>query len=585
MKKKQAHLPEIVDKDESEIKQIISLINDSTLPDEVKTFAIKCIELALWLPLFLQKKNISLHRLRMMIFGKGYNKKKNDKSSPAIQNTLSKPPTTDHLSSASTDELNLKAETHVVSTSLVVVDQKPPSIDSTFTDEKNKKPGHGRMPHTVYEDATVIRLLLNLTVGDDCPFLCGGKLGPYKAGIIVRIKGKNFAEVYRYVVDKLRCNLCNVIIQADIPAEVGNEKYDESFKALLALMKYYMAMPFYRQQNFQRMLNFPLPDATQWDLIEQLASYCYAPFNILKEYAANGRVIQNDDTSIRILEVIKQIKEGTAGERTGMYTTGVVALYEGHQIALFMNGRQHSGENVGDILELRSPEKDPILQMCDALSANIPKSMKTILCNCLSHGFRKFSELVDFFEKECLIIMSKLSKVFQYDEETRDMSDQARLAYHQKYSQPVMDELKHYMATLMNEHRVEPNSELGKAIKYMQRHWINLTRFLNVAGAPIDNNIVERALKIAIRNRKSAMFYRTVYSAGIGGMLTSLIYTCHLANQNPHQYLMALQFHQHKVLTDPKKWLPWNYLDTLAEQVDASSPLAHAPPADALAAA
>ena len=73
-----------------------------------------------------------------------------------------------------------------------------------------------------------------------------------------------------------------------------------------------------------------------------------------------------------------------------MYTTGIIALYEGHQIALFINGRQHSGENVGDILEFRDPGKDPIIQMCDALSANVPKDFETILCNCLSHGFRKF---------------------------------------------------------------------------------------------------------------------------------------------------------------------------------------------------
>lgn len=143
--------------------------------------------------------------------------------------------------------------------------------------------------------------------------------------------------------------------RAEIPPDIGTEKYDESFKAILALMKYYIAVPFYRQENFQRMLNFPLSDATQWNLIENLAGYCYAPFNLLKQYAANSTVIHNDDTKLRILEVIKQIKSGDIKERTGMYTTGVIANYEDHQIALFMNGRQHSGENVRDLLKLRDP--------------------------------------------------------------------------------------------------------------------------------------------------------------------------------------------------------------------------------------
>ena len=141
------------------------------------------------------------------------------------------------------------------------------------------------------------------------------------------------------------------------------------------------------------------------------------------------------------------------------------------------------------------------------------------------------------------------------------------------------------MAALLTERRVEPNSDLGVAIKYMQKHWPKLTRFLTVAGAPIDNNVVERALKIAIRNRKAAMFYRTTYSAGIGGMITSLIYTCDLAKQNPHYYLTALQKHHENVVLKPEHWLPWNYQNTMASLANASNPPAHALPPDYLAAA
>jgi transposase len=660
MKRQTEYLPEIVDKDESEIKHIIALIRACVLlPEDIKNFVIKCIELALWLPFFLQKKSITLHRLRVIIFGKGYNNKSNKNKNKKNNDSCSD----NHDTTQSQAETNNTVtaplpSTHLGSTGLVAVDPEPLSGDIISAEEKKKKPGHGRMPHTVYKNCIEIPLLLNLTVGDYCPELCGGKLGPYKPGVIIRIRGQNFAQVYRYTVEKLQCNLCDYIVKAVIPPDIGTEKYDEAFIALLAIMKYYVGIPFHRQENFQRMLDFPLSDSTQWDLIERLAGYCYAIYNKLKYYAANGKVLQNDDTKTVILEIVKKIKEGIAGDRTGMYTTGIIALYEEHKIALFLNGRQHSGENVGDILALRDPEKEPIIQMCDALSANIPKALETILANCLSHGFRKFEELVDYFPKECLNIMSKLSKVFEYDAETRNMSDQERLAYHQQNSQPIMDALKMYIDDLLGyelllirslpkngipedgkiylkkegeklkyvvktpqaeivegmldisingklkvktlknikssileellkrehihplkENYVEPNNDLYAALKYMQRHWEKLTRFLTVAGAPIDNNIVERALKIAIRNRKSAMFYRTVYSAGIGGMITSIIYTCHLANQNPHHYLVALQNYYIKVLADPEQWMPWNYLETIArEQTGDANPQVHAPP-------
>jgi transposase len=582
--KKNFNLPEVVEKDESEIKQIIALIRASALPDEVKHFVTKCIELSLWLPLFLKNKAISLHRLRTIIFGKGYNKKEKQVLSAVVNPGDPVESDTTQPGSDNNDSSSQELKDPLPDS----ISDSVTSIASKETQEaaKPKKPGHGRMPHAVYEDCEEKRLLLDLTMGDYCPTDCGGKLGPYKAGVIIRIKGQGFAQVYRYYVDKLRCNLCNIIISADLPPEVGKNKYDESIIAMLALMKYFVAIPFYRQENFQRLLNFPLSDATQWYLIEQLAGFCYAVFNELKRCAGNARLLHNDDTSLKILEVIKQIKDGTAGDRTGMYTTGILADYEGHKIALFINGRQHSGENVADLLKYRAPEKDPIIQMSDALSANIPKGMQTILCNCLGHGFRKFDELTDFFGPECLDIVKKLSKVFEYDAQTRNMSHEERLIYHQKWSKPIMDDLKHYMASLLDEKRVEPNGELGKAIKYMKRHWDKLTRFLTVAGAPIDNNVAERMLKIAIRSRKAAMFYKTTYGASIGGMITSLIYTCDLAKQNPLDYLVALQIHQARVTAKPQQWLPWNYRDSIALlKANDASLKAPSPPLDCPAAA
>ncbi|HQW57556.1 MAG TPA: transposase [Gammaproteobacteria bacterium] len=569
--KKDRNYPGIIDKTEFEISEIIAYIKNSELPESVKDFVIKCIESALWFPMFLEKKNISLRRLRTMIFGKGYGKKKNKSKVKNEEMTQSK-------NAISTSDMGAIQNILPQNTDEIVsTEEKTPSQNNATS-----KPGHGRMPNTVYQDCEEIRFRLQgLTIGSECPLKCGGKLGYYKPGAFIRIKGQNFAKVLRYTIDKLRCNLCDYLVAAEIPPEVGAEKYDASFKAMLAILKYYVAIPFYRQENFQRMLNFPLSDATQWTLVEQLASVCYLVFNVLKTWAANGNVLNNDDTKLIILEVVKAIKAGVAGKRTGMYTTGIIAENAGHQIALFINGRQHSGENVRDILKLRTPEKEPIIQMCDALSANIPKEMQTILCNCLSHGFRRFEELVDYFSEECLYIMKMLSQVYEYDKLTKDMAIEERLAYHQEHSKPVMDELLKYMSALLTERKVEPNSELGGAIKYMQKHWLKLTRFLSVAGAPIDNNIVERALKIAIRNRKSAMFYRTNYSAYIGGMLTSLIYTCHLAKENPHHYLTELQNHKEIVSKNPEQWLPWNYRKTMTDCAanDANSQ-GHSPPLD-----
>ncbi len=287
--------------------------------------------------------------------------------------------------------------------------------------------------------------------------------------------------------------------------------------------------------------------------------------------AANSDLLYQDDTRLKIQEIIQEIKKDPNTERTGMFTTGFMAEHEGHKISLFLNGTNHAGENVTSLLSKRIADKSPIIQMCDALSSNISKEVAAITCNCLSHGFRKFDEIVDDFPKECITIMKLLGPVYDNDAKTKDMKKQARLEYHQQHSKPVMELLERYMKALFDEKLVEPNSDLGRALKYMQKHWHKLTRFLSVAGAPICNNILERALKIAILNRKNSMFYRTCYSAQVGGMLTSIIYTCELNNVNPYDYLIALQTRPAEVINNPRQWLPWNYKQNFNPQPNAAA--------------
>jgi len=548
--------PEVIDKTEEEIASIIDAIKASDLAEPTKVFVVKCIEFAVWLPIQIQNKLISISRLRTIIFGKGYgNRNKKTQKKDAQKN-----------------ELNLDDKKTVVTESDKKDNQPKTSAtskeDIPQDNKTDKKPGHGRMPHTVYENFTEINLNINgLTEGDNCPETCGGKLRNFSPGLLVRIYGQNFADVKKYIVEKLRCDLCGLLVSAEKPKEIGENKYHESFIAMLAIQKYYAGMPFYRQEYVQRLLGFPLPDSTQYDLIQQGAGSFYVIHHMAIKMAANGDLIHNDDTGLKVLEVIKEIKNNPDVERKGMHTTCIIAEYQGHKIALFFNGKKHAGENLADVLKERALDKSPIIQMCDALSGNIPKEISTILCNCLSHGFRKFEELVDFWPSECIYIMKMLSEVYKYDRQSREenMQKEERLTLHQKYSKPIMERLKAYIDKLLENNSVEPAGQLGIALRYMNRHWEKLTRFLTIAGAPIDNNVVERALKIAIRNRKSSMFYRTCYSAQIGGMITGLIYTCFLANENPHHYLTVLQVYQGYVLKSPGSWMPWNYREALTQ--------------------
>lgn len=445
--------------------------------------------------------------------------------------------------------------------------KEPGDLDSAKPD-KEKPKGHGRNGVSKYPGAEKVSVAHEkLSAGCQCPDCDKGKLYEQnKAGVEIRFKGRPPIEAKVYELEKLRCNLCGKVFTADLPEEAGGaEKYDETVGAIIGVLKYGSGFPFNRLEELQANAGIPFPASNQWEAAENTAHKIYPVFEELKRQGAQGEVIYNDDTTGRILELMKDNEES---ERKGIFTTGIVCTGEENQIALFFTGRNHAGENITEVLRQRQKESGAPIQMCDALSRNESKEFETILSNCLVHGRRNFVDVFESFPKECEYVIDALGEVYKNEETARErkMSPEERLRYHQTESGPVMEELHRWMEEQLKEKKTEPNSGLGSAIKYMLRHWKKLTRFLTVAGAPLDNNICERALKRAVLHRKNSLFYKTECGAYVGDMFMSLIHTCKLNNINPFDYLTELQRNTESVFKNPKAWMPWNYQAALCGQ-------------------
>jgi hypothetical protein len=261
----------------------------------------------------------------------------------------------------------------------------------------------------------------------------------------------------------------------------------------------------------------------------------------------------------------RPVDDDDMADRTGLFTSGVVATRDGHRVALFFSGRQHAGENLADVLRQRAEELQTPIQMCDGLSRNLPGELETIVANCLAHGRRRFVDVFDRFPDECEFVLRALKVVYRTDAAARlrKLSPAQRLQLHRTKSGQTMTRLHNWLKRQFDEKLVEPNSALGEAISYMLNHWEKLTRFLHVPGAPLDNNICERALKKAILHRKNALFYKTQRGARIGDMYMSLIHTCELCDVSPFDYLTELHRNADRVADDPASWLPWNYRTAL----------------------
>ena len=547
VKKKRQKTPQPLEVSLKETEELLKRIDEKKLEEKdfekIKAF----IKSFVFIQKLLERQKLSIKRLKNLFFGK------TEKS----KNIL---PETESGKEKDKDESEASGKG--------IEDSKKKNVEK-------KKKGHGRNGASAYVGAEEVYIAHEkLKAGQLCPDCEKANLYKWnKEGIKIRIKGSAPLKAIVYHLEKFRCALCGKIYTAELPEGAGEDKYDAQAGAMIALLKYGSGFPFYRLDNFQKALGVPVPASTQWEIAASVFKTAIHPYEEMVRQAAQGELMYVDDTGVKILSIMKENKEQRAVEggaadwekRNATYTSGIMSKVGVHVIVLYFSGRKYAGENLDELLKKRAAHLGPPLQMSDALNQNYPKEFATIIINCLSHGRRKFVELMENYPRECRFVIETLAGVYKYDEESREqkMTPRERLCFHREKSKPLMDELEKWFGEQFAQKKIEPNSNLGQAIKYMQNHWKKLTGFLHIEGAPLDNNCLERALKVAILNRKNAYFYKTKNGAHVGDVFMSIIETCRRAKANPFEYLTVIQENAIDVLNNPGKWLPWNYKETL----------------------
>jgi len=556
MRKRKRQLPRVKRIQREELSRLLERAETNTLiPEDVKSIQAMA-ETIEFIIAMLKEKDIKLKRLLKQLLGI-----KSEKSDKVFGSRNPEQPEVD------------------------TGDTTGASDTATPDNKDNKRKGHGRNGVDAYTGADKVWVAHPcLASGHPCPQCPKGKVYPEKPGVFIYIEGRSPIQATVYELEKLRCNLCGAIFQAPLPEQIagedrGSRHYDETAKTMMALLRYGCGFALNRLENLQADLGMPLAAATGWDKTEEAADSIYPAFEELKRQGAQGDILHNDDTGMKVLsamaEIEKEVKEACGKKvRTGIFTTGIVSIGHGRKIALFFTGRKHAGENFSELIAQRDPDRKRPLQMSDAKKGNTLAQTQAIVCNCNAHGRRYFVDAADNYPDECAyVIIDVYREIYKNDAVARQkqMSPDERLMFHQQKSGPIMDEFHSWLNAQIDNRKVEPNSDLGTAIFYMLNHWQELTRFLCVPGAPLDNNICESALKRSICHRKNSLFYKTEHGAYIGDMFMSLIHTCRLNGENPFDYLTELQRHSSDVFKIPSKWMPWNYRHRLEELI--SEPL------------
>lgn len=540
----------------NEIEALIDRFKGSQLKEGDAELIERLLRTVVMLLDVLDRKNLSIKKLKAMIFGRRTEKQQ------------SRGRADEEKSEVSDEEKSESPSTSAEGESGRLVERS----ESAERGEKAARPGHGRRAASDYSGAKVVICRHdNLKSGDLCPE-CGGRLYDRKEpNILLQFVGRPLIEATKYEREVLRCVICLKQYVAPLPEGVAEERFDPRADATFVLMRYGAGLPWHRQAALQRMCGVPVSESVMWERCEAMADAALRIYLLLLQLGANGELIHTDDTKVRILSCLKEDEEKKekGEESRATQTSGMVIKSGGHWLAFYFSGRKHAGENLEQLLALRQAGLNPPIEMADALKANWDHDKEVVEAKCMVHGRRGVWEVKELEPEACTVVLDAISKVYKYEAETAGMSKEERLRYHQKKSGPVMEEMKEWIERQFAERLVEPNSSVGGALRYWLNHWEGLTAWLRVAGAPLDNNAVERALKQFILMRKNSLFYKTEHGAAVGDILSSLIQTCRLNGVNPWDYLVTIMRRRKEAQREPQMFLPWNY--PRAETAEASA--------------
>lgn len=463
------------------------------------------------------------------------------------------------------------------------------------TDTRDKKPtakkgrankaGRARSKTPKIKPTVHHHKMEGLSKGDDCPECPAGKVYKYTPASLLRITAHSPYSAEKHVVEQLRCNGCGEVFSATLPEHVKadgrvDQQYGYSARAMMAINKYFGGSPFYPQEGLQNLFGAHIASSTQWDQCEKVADDLHPIFKHLKAISANAHTFYLDDTTNRILNKvpIEKTRNGKTQWRSGVYTSACLALLNEQtaqkteppdkaeeitrRLVLFQSNIGHAGEWLDELLRTRDSHLDRALLMSDALSSNHVTAVPFDKALCNAHARRSFAELADTHPSEVMFALETYEHAWVNNTHCSEklLSGAERCAYHAEHSLPHMHSLKQWCEeNISDTGQVEPNSNLGKAMQYFIRHYDGLSAFCRIPGAPVDNNEIERLIKLIVRGRKNSLFFKNQTGASVSDVITSLLATCQENGVNAFDYLQSIQRNQLQVKAFPQKWLPWNY--------------------------
>ncbi|MER9572759.1 IS66 family transposase [Mesorhizobium opportunistum] len=379
------------------------------------------------------------------------------------------------------------------------------------------------------------------------------------------------AKVLQNVRFKYACRHCErtgintPVVTAPMPAQpLPGSIATASTLAFALVHKYVDGTPLYRlAQAFER-AGVPVSRGAlgHW-VIGSSEKHLARIYDVLKLRLRSQPLIHGDETTVQVLKETDREATSTSymwAYRSGQDSDEPIVLLD-YQPG---RGQIHPQTFLGDYRGI---------VMSDGYSAWRTLEGATHL-GCMAHSRRRFVDALKARKKgggppeQALRFFEQLYRVERQarneipeDGETRDHCIRR---FRQQHSVPILNALKAWLDDIAP--KVLPDSKLGDAVSYTLNQWGYLTRYTEDGSMPIDNNLLERDIRIFATGRKSWLFSDTVDGARASAVIYSLMLTCRACGVEPLAWLRRVltelpQRPENAAIDD---LLPFNFLKAAA---------------------
>lgn len=378
-----------------------------------------------------------------------------------------------------------------------------------------------------------------IKMGEEKSHKLAHKPGSYYIKEIIRPK-------YAYPSDKEKG-----VKTADMPDAIMMKcKADESLLAEIAVQKFGDHLPLYRVAQIMERSGVRISRKLLSQWMVKVGKGLESLYEEMLKKVINSKQLFMDETPVS-LQAKGQCKKAYIWVMVG----GKEGVDPPYRIYNFRKSREHKHG-----IELLKDYKGVIHSDKYGAYEKIAKKRGTIWSPCWAHVRRKFFEILGSspFKR---FVLRKIKYLFMFERVAWNRSAEERLKIRKEKEEPIINELIEKVKEKLEEGKVLPKSNLGKALYYFCGLQGHLKTYLSHPYAQLSNNAAERAIRPIAVGRKNWLFFGSEEGGKSGAILLSLIQTCKGLKINPRIYLedifRKLMSHPSKRLSEllPDEWL------------------------------